>query len=113
MLRSIRQQCIAIGLVFLFVGPTSMSLLHEHAAEPGEHCTELDEQHLHSFAASSNCFICFFSFTTFQVDRPVSFSSFVALQLPAEPLPGYRIWHTLLLSFDHAPRGPPHFGNSL
>ena len=84
-----------------------MSLLHEHAAEPGEHCTSEGEQHLHSFAAPSNCFICAFSFSTFQVDRAVYLPSSDPLQLPAKPMPGKRECPSLLLPVDHAPRGPP------
>lgn len=107
MSRNTLQQGIAILLVLLFLGPSTIGLLHEHASDLGGHCTSEGEQHFHSLAAPADCFVCSFSFSTFQLDRPANFAAFDYPPQPAEPLPGNREFHALLLPFDHAPRGPP------
>lgn len=107
MSRNTLQQGIAIWLVLLFLGPATIGMLHEHASEPGEYCAGEGEQHFHSFTAPTNCFICLFSFSTFQVDRPANFVSFERPLRPVEPVLHRCEWYALLLPFDHAPRAPP------
>ncbi|MCB0628859.1 MAG: hypothetical protein R2824_24775 [Saprospiraceae bacterium] len=113
MSRNTWQQVVAISLVFLFLGPTAMSVLHEHASESIEQCTGGEESHFHTFADSPACFICGFSFSTFQVEELSDPEQYYFPQLLVRPNLIQKEFHLLLIPFDHAPRGPPVFSSVL
>jgi hypothetical protein len=96
-----------LSLVFLLLGPTTLSLLHDHAAERVVTNTGTEAPHLEEVKHHSSCSICSFSFSSFLPDPGQELMILRSILVSESPIGFRELFRSSAISAQRIPRGPP------
>jgi hypothetical protein len=98
---------ITLGLVFLLLGPTTLSLLHDHAVERVVTNANTEKPQLYEATHHSPCPICSFSFSSFLPDPGPELVVPRAIQVSESPIGFRKHFRASGIPVQRIPRGPP------
>lgn len=113
MYKELRQVGAVGALILLLLGPSFGNLFHIHEANHLELCMHKGATHLHAADNYSvECFLCSFSFSTFQVKDRVEVNLRKFSTWKRAPSLYVEHIHFPTLSPSHPPRAPPFLHRS-